>query len=69
MILESTMVLIVSLCLTFGHPGLYLDIPWKLPMQCLQTLRDATSEADSEIVQIGNHTTIKAAMELTRNGY
>jgi hypothetical protein len=31
MILEGLMVLIASICLTAGHPGVCLDIDWKIP--------------------------------------
>ena len=52
MLLEGTMIIIACLCLTFGHPGMCLDIPWKLPRQARRKSRDAVSNVDLENVYI-----------------
>ncbi|CAH0051305.1 unnamed protein product [Clonostachys solani] len=52
MILEGTMIAIASLCLTIGHPGLCLDIEWKLPRQVLQKGRDDSSNVELENVHV-----------------
>lgn len=48
MILEGTMVIIACLCLTFVHPGLCLDIAWKLPQQLQRQRPDAVSNVELE---------------------
>lgn len=49
MILEGTMIAIASICLTVGHPGLCLDIEWRLPKQ-MQKGRDDSSNVELENV-------------------
>ena len=46
------MIVVASLCLTFGHPGLCLDIPWKLPKHVLPKHRDEGSNVALEDVPI-----------------
>ncbi|KAH8884184.1 putative RTA1 domain protein [Thozetella sp. PMI_491] len=48
MTLEGTVVLIACLCLTLGHPGLCLDIAWKLPGQVPRKRQYAVSNVDLE---------------------
>ncbi|CAH0023260.1 unnamed protein product [Clonostachys rhizophaga] len=52
MILEGTMIAIASICLTVGHPGLCLDIEWRLPKQVLQKGRDDSSNVELENVHV-----------------
>ncbi|CAG9975247.1 unnamed protein product [Clonostachys byssicola] len=52
MILEGTMIAIASICLTVGHPGLCLDIEWRLPKQVLQKVRDDSSNLELENVHV-----------------
>ncbi|CAM1507772.1 Fc.00g046200.m01.CDS01 [Cosmosporella sp. VM-42] len=52
MILEGAMVIIACLCLTSGHPGLCLDIAWKLPTQVPRDRPDAVSYVDLGNVHI-----------------
>ncbi|KAH6880619.1 putative RTA1 domain protein [Thelonectria olida] len=50
MVLEGTMVIVACLCLTFGHPGLCLNIAWKLPKREVNT----TTKAIVELLHMDN---------------
>jgi hypothetical protein len=44
MVLEGAMIIIACLCLTAFHPGLCLDIAWKLPKRGSRKVEGVSSE-------------------------